>query len=60
MIRQFWQGQWRTFWMMSFVFALLLLFLHIFVLASKLTTNAADGVREKLGVYFYVKDAAQV
>jgi hypothetical protein len=45
---------------MSFVFALLLLFLHVFVLASSLTAHAAQSVQEKLGVYFYVKDVSQL
>ena len=60
MIQQFWQGQWRQVWMMSFVFALLLMFLHVFVLAATLTGHATDSVKEKLGVYFYVKDATQM
>lgn len=59
-IRQFRKGNRTQLAMMSFVFALLLLFLHIFVLASKLTDNAATGIKEKLWVYFYVKDANQV
>lgn len=29
-------------------------------MASKLTDNAAEGIKEKLGVYFYVKDAKQI
>ena len=59
-IRQFRQGNRTQLAMMSFVFALLLMFLHIFVLASKLTDNAATGIKEKLWVYFYVKDANQI
>lgn len=59
-IRQFRKGQWSQFRMMSFVFAILLLFLHIFVVAAKLTDNAANWVKEKLGVYLYIKDATQI
>lgn len=60
MVRQFWQGQWWQLWMMSLVFALLLLFLHVFVLASRITGHAAEGVKQKLGIYFYVKDISQM
>ncbi len=45
---------------MSFVFALLLMFLHGFILAATLTWHAAQGVKEKLWVYFYMKDATQM
>lgn len=45
---------------MSGVFALLLMFLHIFVLAAKMTWHATESVRERLWVYFYIKDASQV
>lgn len=56
--RQFWKGQWKQMFIMSFVFALLLLFLHVFVLASSLTAHASQTVKDKLGVYFYVKEAS--
>lgn len=59
-IRQFRQWNRSQLVMMSFVFALLLMFLHVFLLASQLTNNAATGVKEKLWVYFYIKDANQV
>ncbi len=59
-VHQFWQGQWWQVLMMSWVFALLLMFLHIFVLASKMTSHASEWIRERLGVYFYIKDGAQV
>lgn len=45
---------------MSWVFALLLMFLHIFVLAATITGHATTSVKERLGVYFYIKDDAQV
>ncbi len=35
------------------------MFLHIFVLAAKMTWHATTTVKEKLWVYFYIKDAAQ-
>ncbi len=58
-IKHFWQWQWWQILMMSWVFALLLMFLHIFVLAAKMTSHAAEGIRERLWVYFYIKDAVQ-
>jgi cell division protein FtsX len=45
---------------MSGVFALLLMFLHIFVLAAKMTGHATTSVKERLGIYFYIKDETQV
>jgi len=45
---------------MSFVFAVLLLFLHVFMMLGTLMQHTAGNVRQRLGVYFYVKDAAQM
>lgn len=58
-VRQFRQGNRWQLRMMSFVFAILLLFLHVFVMLASLTRHTADGVKQKLGVYFYIKDVAQ-
>ncbi len=59
-INQFWQWQWGQVLVMSWVFALLLMFLHIFILAAKMTGHATTSVKERLWVYFYIKDETQV
>lgn len=57
-VRQFRQGNRWQFWTMSFVFAILLLFLHVFVMLASLTRHTTQGVKQKLGVYFYIKDVS--